>query len=98
LFNAFFNRISLVQTNTFLFGISCKYSRTEKYINVIKDFSIEDYIQKLAEDETIPFEVIDLKNNDVLPQIKNLALNNEPPFGENTDKGFKDTLICLLFL
>ncbi|VVH64978.1 hypothetical protein BSPLISOX_2179 [uncultured Gammaproteobacteria bacterium] len=61
--------------------------------DAIKDFSIEDYIQKLAEDETIPFEVIDLKNNDVLPQIKNLALNNEPPFEENTDKGFKDTLI-----
>ncbi|WP_139682576.1 PIN domain-containing protein [thiotrophic endosymbiont of Bathymodiolus puteoserpentis (Logatchev)] len=60
-----------------------------------KDFSIEDYIQQLAEDETIPFEVIDLKNNDVLPQIKELALNKKPPFEgkDNTDKGFKDALI-----
>jgi hypothetical protein len=49
----------------------------------------------LAEDETIPFEVIDLKNNDVLPQIKELALNKKPPFEgkDNTDKGFKDALI-----
>jgi rRNA-processing protein FCF1 len=58
-----------------------------------KGFNVENYIQKLLEEEAIPFEVIDLKNNDVLPQIKNLALNNEPPFEENTDKGFKDTLI-----
>ena len=60
-----------------------------------RDFSIEDYIQKLIEEETIPFEVIDLKNNDVLPQIKDLALNKKPPFEakDNTDKGFKDALI-----
>ena len=60
-----------------------------------KDFSAEDYVQKLAEEETIPFEIIDLKNNDVLPQIKDLALNKKPPFEakDNTDKGFKDALI-----
>ncbi len=60
-----------------------------------KAFSIEDYIQKLFDDESIPFEVIDLKNNDVLPQIKELALNKKAPFesGDNTDKGFKDALI-----
>jgi hypothetical protein len=30
---ASFNRSSFTQTKTFLLGISCKYSRTEKYIN-----------------------------------------------------------------
>lgn len=60
-----------------------------------KAFDVDNYIQKLIEDETIVFEVIDLKNNDVLPQIKELALNKKAPFekGDNTDKGFKDALI-----
>jgi rRNA-processing protein FCF1 len=60
-----------------------------------KAFSIENYIQKLIDDEDIPFETIDLKDNNVLPQIKELALHKRAPFesGENTDKGFKDALI-----
>jgi rRNA-processing protein FCF1 len=63
--------------------------------NVTKTFSIEDYIQKLMDDEEIPFEIIDLKDNNVLPQIKELAIHKQAPFesGENTDKGFKDALI-----
>jgi antitoxin component of RelBE/YafQ-DinJ toxin-antitoxin module len=55
---------------------------------------IKDYffIQKLLKEEVIPFEVIDLKNNDVLPKITDLALDKKPPFegGDGTDKGFKD--------
>nr|WP_315207503.1 PIN domain-containing protein [uncultured Flavobacterium sp.] len=58
-------------------------------------FDIDAYIQKLINEETIPFEVIDLKSNDVLPLIKELAITKQPPFeaGDNTDKGFKDALI-----
>lgn len=58
-------------------------------------FDIDAYIQKLIDEETIPFEVIDLKSNDVLPLIKELAITKQPPFeaGDNTDKGFKDALI-----
>ncbi|MCP3926749.1 MAG: DUF4935 domain-containing protein [Desulfobacterales bacterium] len=60
-----------------------------------KAFNIEDYIQKLIDDEVIPFETIDLKDNSVLPQIKELAIHKRAPFesGDNTDKGFKDALI-----
>lgn len=60
-----------------------------------KSFDIDAYIQKLIDEETIPFEVIDLKSNDVLPQIKELALLKKAPFepSDNTDKGFKDALI-----
>lgn len=60
-----------------------------------KSFSVDDYIQKLIAEETIPFEVIDLKDNNVLPQIKELAIHKRAPFeaGDNTDKGFKDALI-----
>ena len=58
-------------------------------------FDIDAHIQKLIDQETIPFEVIDLKSNDVLPLIKELAITKQPPFeaGDNTDKGFKDALI-----
>lgn len=65
-----------------------------------KDFSIEDYIQKLIDEEDIPFEVIDLKDNNVLSKIKELAINKQAPFesGDNTDKGFKDTLIYFTVL
>ena len=60
-----------------------------------KSFDIEAYIQKLLDEETIPFEIIDLKSNEVLPLIKELAILKKPPFEEadGTDKGFKDALI-----
>ena len=60
-----------------------------------KSFDIDAYIQKLIDEETIPFEVIDLKSNEVLPLIKELAILKKPPFeeGDGTDKGFKDALI-----
>jgi rRNA-processing protein FCF1 len=60
-----------------------------------KDFNVENYIQKLLEEEAIPFKTIYLKNNNVLPEIKDLALNKKPPFDDKngTEKGFKDALI-----
>lgn len=60
-----------------------------------KSFDIDAYIQKLINEETIPFEIIDLKSNEVLPLIKELAILKKPPFEEadGTDKGFKDALI-----
>jgi rRNA-processing protein FCF1 len=60
-----------------------------------KAFDVDSFIQQLIDDESIPFEIIDIKNNDVLPQIKELALHKKAPFesGDNTDKGFKDALI-----
>lgn len=62
---------------------------------ITKSFDIDNYIEKLLLEESIVFDVIDLKSNDVLPQIKELALLKKPPFEEadNTDKGFKDALI-----
>lgn len=65
-----------------------------------KSFDVEVYIQKLLNDETIPFETIDLKDHSVLPQIKELAILKKAPFeaGDNTDKGFKDALIYFTIL
>jgi rRNA-processing protein FCF1 len=60
-----------------------------------KGFNVENYIQKLLEEEAIPFEVIDLKNNDVLPQIKNLALNNEQTICCLNASWFSTTIILL---
>lgn len=60
-----------------------------------KAFDIDVYIEKLFDEETISFEIIDIKNNDVLPLIKELAISKQPPFEpkDDTDKGFKDALI-----
>jgi rRNA-processing protein FCF1 len=60
-----------------------------------KSFDIESYINKLIDEESIPFEVIDIKDNNILPRIKELAIQKKAPFenGEGTDKGFKDALI-----
>lgn len=58
-------------------------------------FNIDDYIEKLVDDEDFVFEIIDIKDNNVLPKIKELAINKLPPFEnrDNTDKGFKDALL-----
>ncbi|MBN2869136.1 MAG: DUF4935 domain-containing protein [Flavobacteriaceae bacterium] len=58
-------------------------------------FDIDNYIEKLVKDEDFKYEVIDIKDNNVLPLIKELAVNKKPPFegNDNTDKGFKDALI-----
>ena len=58
-------------------------------------FGIDEYIEKLVTDEEFLFEVIDIKDNNVLLKIKELAFNKLPPFegSDNTDKGFKDALI-----
>ncbi|KAA5537887.1 PIN domain-containing protein [Paenimyroides baculatum] len=60
-----------------------------------KAFDIDNYIENLQLDETIEFDIIDLKSNDVLPIMKELALLKKAPFenADNTDKGFKDALI-----
>lgn len=65
-----------------------------------KSFDVDNYIQKLLENETIPFEMIDLKDHSVLPKIKELAIHKRAPFeaGDNTDKGFKDALIYFTIL
>ncbi|KQC02018.1 PIN domain-containing protein [Pedobacter sp. Hv1] len=65
-----------------------------------KSFDVEVYIQKLLDEETIPFETIDLKDHNVLAQIKELAILKKAPFesGEGTDKGFKDALIYFSIL
>lgn len=58
-------------------------------------FDVDDYIEKLVNDEDFTFEIIDIKDNNVLPKIKELAVNKKPPFEgrDNTDKGFKDALL-----
>ena len=60
-----------------------------------KSFKIDEYIDNLRTTETIPFEVIDLKDFQVLEEIKDLAYKKLAPFegGDNTDKGFKDAII-----
>lgn len=66
----------------------------------VKAFNIDNYIQKLYDDEDIPFELIDLTDYNILPQIKNLAIHKQAPFesDDKTDKGFKDTLIYFTIL
>tara|TARA_R110002033_G_scaffold140047_2_gene178983 strand:- start:191 stop:1201 length:1011 start_codon:yes stop_codon:yes gene_type:complete len=58
-------------------------------------FDVDDYIEKLVNDEDFTFEIIDIKDNNVLPKIKELAVKKKPPFEgrDNTDKGFKDALL-----
>lgn len=58
-------------------------------------FDIDDYIDKLVKEEDFVYEVIDIKDNNILPKIKELAINKKPPFEgkDGTDKGFKDALL-----
>ena len=60
-----------------------------------KQYDIDKFIQTLLDNEEFEFSVIDLKDNSVFDEIKNLALKKLPPFekSDDTDKGFKDALI-----
>lgn len=57
----------------------------------VDDFNSDDFIKELSQKESIKFQVICLENNEVLQDIKEMALKNESPFDAKTDKGFKDT-------
>lgn len=64
-----------------------------------KDFNIDDFISKLEEDEEINYTTIKLTDNVLLiPKIKSMAVNNEPPFDRLSDKGFKDVYIYFTVL
>lgn len=60
-----------------------------------KQYDIDTFIQGLLDSEEFEFSVIDLKDNSVFDEIKDLALKKLPPFekSDDTDKGFKDALI-----
>ena len=52
-------------------------------------------LDKLEKDETIRFEVLELKNKGkAYKEAYEHAINGTPPFEQNGDKGFKDTLIA----
>lgn len=60
-----------------------------------KQYNIDEFIQKLLDNEEYLFTTIELKDNSVFDEIKELALKKLPPFekSDDTDKGFKDALI-----
>lgn len=62
--------------------------------------SPEERISQLKQNEIIKYSIIELKNNSVLSEIKNLALKKEAPFKENSkeDSGFKDAYIYFTIL
>lgn len=63
-----------------------------------KSFDIEDYLNKSIEKEIIKYQVIKISNYDIFSEIVKLAINNEPPFEESSDKGFKDCYIYFSIL
>ena len=54
---------------------------------------------KVLEEESTPFEKIYLsKQEGILDRMKDLALNNSPPFEKEKDRGFKDAYIYFTIL
>ncbi|WP_159017838.1 PIN domain-containing protein [Algibacter sp. L3A6] len=61
---------------------------------------IESKIKELKDGEEILYQIIQLTDFSILPEIKKLAINKLPPFEptDGTDKGFKDTYIYFTIL
>ena len=61
---------------------------------------INTRIKELKDAEDISYQVIQLTDFNILPEIKKLAIKKQPPFepGDGTDKGFKDTYIYFTVL
>jgi rRNA-processing protein FCF1 len=82
-----------------------KYSRSfgqekEKFLKTIlpniiehniNEVVVENRIKEIIDKETIAYQIIELTDFSVLPEIKKLALKKMPPFEPNdhTDKGSK---------
>ncbi len=62
-----------------------------------ENFDNEAHITELENKEDIKYTIIHLKNHSVLDQIKELAINELPPF-QTGGKGFKDTYIYFTIL
>jgi len=63
-----------------------------------KNFDIETWISELVNNEKIPHTIIHLTRENALEEIRNLCLENCPPFDESTDRGFKDAYIYITVL
>lgn len=61
-------------------------------------FDVDNHIIELKNNEILPFNEISLTKGNTLQEIKKMALDNSPPFNENTDKGFKDAYIYFTVL
>jgi hypothetical protein len=91
-----------------------KYKRAfqeekDKFVNTILNsflshdadiLSPEDKIANLKENESIAYDIIELKDSSVLFEMKNLALKKEAPFKKNVkeDPGFKDAYLYFTVL
>lgn len=86
----FFNKLKSAKDNYFFKKFSNQSEDFYKHIN-----------EKIAELEkksldSLNYEIIYLNESlNHFKVIKDLAINNKPPFEENSDKGFKDAYICL---
>ncbi len=63
-----------------------------------RDFDHKAHIESLKNSESIKFTEIDISDTSVLLKIRDLSLENMPPFEDNSDKGFKDAYIYFTIL
>jgi hypothetical protein len=63
-----------------------------------ESFDNESHITELENNEDIKYSVIKLSDYSVLEKMKELVLQNKPPFEKDTDKGFKDAYIYFTIL
>lgn len=63
-----------------------------------KNFDIEAYLDKLINDESFKYHVISVTDYSIFKKITELAIHNQPPFEEKSDKGFKDAYIYFAIL
>lgn len=66
----------------------------------INSIDIEESIKSLIDNIKVNYEVVELKNPNILYEIKELALKKAPPFvmDDGSDKGFKDAYIYFTVL
>lgn len=69
------------------------YKLFSEKLNEIIIFNIEDKIKELKENPDLEYKIVNLKNKDILDDLIKLVINNEAPFEEKSDKGFKDAII-----
>lgn len=67
-------------------------------LSEIESMDIDAHIEQMQQNESFTFQTIPCVHGEVVDQFRSMAVLNQAPFNEDSDKGFKDACIYISIL